>query len=183
MKFRDADNSYSFCEHHSWWLHLCHRSDILECIIGEEPVVEGPMRPLHTDRVIQVTSQWQDLWPQPSLWHRAQISPRLLVNDSTEKPKDVQLHQNRGGENIHEARLHFKMIWTLIVNWNCIIGYVHPVFSLGQSLSFSQHCGRKAPGSPNPWGEAPCVSPTGGSRSGPGLYWVADGLPFWNMQE
>lgn len=97
MKFWDADNSYSCCEHRSWWLNLCHRSDILECIIGEEPVVEGLMCPLHADRVIQVASQWQDLWPQPSLWHWAQISPRLLVNDSTEKPKDVQLHQNRGG--------------------------------------------------------------------------------------
>lgn len=107
MKFRDAGNSYSFCKYRSWWLNLCHRSDILECIIGEEPVVEGLMCPLHTDRVVQVTSQGQDLWPQPSLWHRAQISPRLLVNDSTEKPKDVQLHQNGGEKNTLDMNLGY----------------------------------------------------------------------------
>lgn len=86
---------------------------ILKCSVGPKPVFKTLPCLVHALGVIKAASQWQDRWPEPSLWNRAVVGPRLLVNHSAVEAQDVRLqdsptktspafHINAGIEN-HRA--------------------------------------------------------------------------------
>lgn len=150
---------------------------ILESPVGLEPVAEVLLCPLHTGRVIQVTSQRQDLCPEPSLWHSAAVTPGLLVNDGTEKTQDVRLYESVQKQHLTSTWCHngIKNTYKHFKPW---LAFLPPDCVLNQPRPFSQSDGKTLPDIPLLGGEALCVFPVADNRLSLKLYWAADDLPY-----